>query len=368
MKKNWKVYDRLSEKKETGKGIYLLPQTEFKIARIFILPSIDEEDRRKSILQKLEERFIDSGNLFFLFYSVMEETIEGEEILCFYLEKPFSVSEKNQIECIIPGLLLGEVLPKTEIYLILDYGQEWIQAILYREGKIRKYTKWNTYELQEKEKHEIFDNSYETCNVILLGEYSQEEVLFWSEKFEVLSLTQLQILEVPSEIEIWHHSKRKGLHRERYLGLFTKGFACLLCLSVIIGFYLQYRIEQCKMELAELERNNRALDFRCQELEEEISRLQEQEEEELFEEQKYPDKISMILKEIYGIKRSMDIQCFEYLENGGIKLRVQYGAPSEYIAFLRSLLQNDFRFKNHDSLEKKKEEYLVELEIEKDLK
>lgn len=372
MRKKWRIYEN-RERKEEGKkwnpGVLILSYENFKVLEFSILPSIDEKDRKRSVFQKLEERFLDIKELSFLYFELLSQDKEEEKIFCSYLKE--EVEGKNipsYIEFVIPAHLLGKCLSSKEHYFIIEYGRKDILFFAYTKGKIEFFQKIeNAKSIGSFEsilQKNILKERERKQNILLIGEYTQEDFLYWEEKFPILSIQNLKINKIPKEIDIFHHERFKRGGGKYYKNVSSAWMSFLLIGTIFLGFYFQYQLEENKITLAELEEENKLLEVDTRKLEEDITDLQneKEEEEKIIIEKK---KIVEDLKKIYFLASALEIVALEYLETGIFKLQFLSVSTREYTNFIRKILLANFQFVNHDYIERKQGEYKVEIEIKK---
>lgn len=364
MRKAWKLYEGKtikSAESKAKKGVFLIPQEEFKLLEFSILPSIDEEDRQRTVLKKLEERFVEGKELPFLYFEVLQESLQEEKILCCYLPENWKQVElPKHIECAIPSFLVGRYLFEKKNGVLVEYGKKEILISVYQNGKIDFFQKKDRFDPQE------CSPSFEmTGDVLLLGDYSEEEFLGWQESFHLLDLEKLSISKVRKEIDIFQHTRLQKWRNHSYQSFVSKGLLFFLLINIALGFYYQYNLEQVKEILAHLEEENKYLEVDSRKLEEEIINLrQEQEEMEEGESMNFK-KITAQLETIYSLASRLEIVSLEYLESESFKLQFYSFSTKEYLKFLNKLILAEFQFINHDSIQKQEEQYKFEIEITK---
>lgn len=369
--KKWKIYEgkkRQEEGEKCAPGVLILPHENFKVLEFSILPSIDEKDRERSVAQRLEERFLDTKELPFLYFELLSQDEEEEKIFCSYLKDEVQGEDiPSYIDFLIPSFLLGKCLSVKENYFLVEYSRKGILFFVYAEGKIHFFQK-----IENGENAGIFDLIFQKNilkeegkkkSVLLTGEYTQEDFLYWEEKFPVLSIQKLKINKIPKEIDIFHHGRlTRGGGRSK--NVISMGILFVLVGIIFLGFYFQYQLEENKMILAELEEENKGLEVDTRKLEEKIADLQDEGEEEQEKILK-KEKIIEDLEKIYFLASTLEIVALEYLETGMFKLQILSGSTREYTNLIREILSAKFQFVNHDYIEREQATYKVELEIKK---
>lgn len=361
MKKKWHCYleEELEGEKFAKNSILLASMKGFISLTLSLLPSVDEEDRRLAVKKRLEERFVNTEKLSYLYIELLEEQGHSELVFCCYSEV-----EKNFFPAflyVIPAVLLGKIL-KQEKLCVLYFGEAKVERYLYEKQNLVAYERLSKEDWLAQAEEEW--SQLEAGQVFVLGELDLELPFDFFEKSCIWKKMKLSSL--PLALDYFQgERRRKGKQKSlfRYAPYF---FSSFLIASVILGFFFEYQIEKQKESLQELEAEKLSNMFLLQELEQDLRRLVE--EQELWEESKQTQgnaeqKLSESLLKISQTGILERINSLEYLEDGQIRMDLFCYSFSEYLLLLSELMAQGFSFENHDSIRREKQKYQIILEL-----
>ncbi|RXZ68488.1 hypothetical protein EPT53_09795 [Fusobacterium necrophorum] len=358
----------IKEKQKIPKNCVLILENHFFTTMLLtIVPSVDEDDRKEMIYEKLsQEYFLDVNGLSYLYYDVVYDSAQYETIFCCYsnYSLSFILELSPKILYAIPECLLGSSLSSPKTFYLLDFQEKEILILAYKNQKICSFQKIANDSNPESILQKLLEINESKLKIILLGKYTKNQKETLSQYFPLYCLEDLRIKKIKKEVDIFHH-KRADV-KIKYLKYLYFVYTLGIFFIIFFGFYWQYRLEALRTELISLEQEISKIEYESNILEDKIvAKRQEKEkrEQEFQKSQKPIPKIHTILRKIYNISKWKSILCMEHLENETLKLQLKFMSQEEYLDFVRQLLKRNFELLNHDRIEKIRKKYEVEIEI-----
>ncbi|HEY4533696.1 MAG TPA: hypothetical protein VIG61_06015 [Fusobacterium sp.] len=358
----------IKEKQKISRNcVLVLGNDLFTIILLTIIPSVDEDDRKEMVYEKLyQEHFLDVNEVQYIYYDVIYESAQYETIFCCYsnYSSSFVLELSPKILYAVPECLLGSCISRLKIFCLLEFQEKEILIFEYKNQKICSFQKISNDSNVENILQKLLEINQNKWKIILLGKYTKNQKETLSQYFLLYCLEDLKIKKIKKEVDIFHH-KRADI-KIKYLKYLYFIYILGIFFIIFFGFYWQYRLEDLKTELIALEQEISKIEYESNILEDEIvikHREKEKKEQEFQKSQKTIPKIHTILWKIYDISKWRSILCMEYLENKTLKLQLKFISQEEYLYFVGQLLKRNFELLNHDRIEKIQKKYEVEIEI-----
>ncbi|AVQ16305.1 hypothetical protein [Fusobacterium gonidiaformans] len=349
-------------------SILLLDSKFFKIIVLTIPPSIDEEDRKETVYEKLsQDYFLDTKEISYIYECVLEENAQTETVFCCYLKEDISFLSNLSFNIlfVIPSFLLGTAISKVKKYYLLNFQEKEVYIFLYENQKMSSVQMIQLHSEEQSMINQCLQLQMEKLPVILIGDYTEKQREILSQYFSIYDLNRLQIRKIAQKIDIFHHSRFS--RKKKYIKYLSYLYLLGSCMIICLGFYWQYQIESLRTELVSLEKKISHVGYQMNLLEEEILKVreeQEKREQELEEQKQKFYQIHKMLWKIYEISKWKEIICIESLEDRTLKLKLQFPSQKSYLYFMSQLLRKNFKFLNHDRIERIHNKYEVDIEIE----
>lgn len=361
--------DDIKENKMLQKnGILILDNRFFSLTLLKIVPSIDEDDRREMIYEKLsQEYFLDTEELQYLYYVLIQESAKYELIFCCYSTNisSLTVNLSTKIVCAIPECLLGMIISNFKKYYLVDCQEKEFLILFFDKHKILSFQKIPNNLDEEEIVESLSEINQNNLKMLLLGECVKNFKEILALYFSLYDIKDAIIKKIPKEIDVFHHSR---LHnKKRYLRYLKYVYIICFFLIIFIGFYWQYQLENLRLSLVELEEEISKTEYELNVLEDKIIAARQEKEKKELELQENQDisiyKVYPMLWRIYQISKLRSLVYIESLENKNLKVQLKCNSQGEYLEFVMKALQKKFKIVNHDRIEKIGNKYEVEIEM-----
>lgn len=358
----------IKEKEKIPKNCVLILENHFFTTMLLtIVPSVDEDDRKEMIYEKLsQEYFLDVNELQYVYYDMIYDSAQYETIFCCYsnYSSSFVLELSPKILYAIPECLLGSCVSNLKTFYLLDFQEKEILILAYKNQKLCSFQKISNDSNSENIIQKLLEINQNKLKTILLGKYTKNQKEVLRQHFLLYCLEDLRLKKIKKEVDIFHH-KRADI-KIKYLKYLYFIYILGIFFIIFFGFYWQYRLEALRKELIALEQEISKIEYESNVLEDEIvTKRQEKEkrEQEFQKSQKTISKLHTILWKIYDISKGKSILCMEHLENKTLKLQLKFISQEEYLDFVSQLLRRNFELLNHDRIEKIRKKYEVEIEV-----
>ena len=253
----------IKEKQKIPKNCVLILENHFFTTMLLtIVPSVDEDDRKEMIYEKLsQEYFLDVNELQYVYYDMIYDSAQYETIFCCYSNytSSFVLELSPKILYAIPECLLGSCVSNLKTFYLLDFQEKEILILAYKNQKLCSFQKISNDSNSENIIQKLLEINQNKLKTILLGKYTKNQKEALRQHFLLYCLEDLRLKKIKKEVDIFHH-KRADI-KIKYLKYLYFIYILGIFFIIFFGFYWQYRLEALRKELIALEQEISKIEY-----------------------------------------------------------------------------------------------------------